>query len=58
MCLDLEVEAAVLLVGEWADLVEGEEVVGGDLYSGEGFIVRTYCVTDLWWLRGKLSLFS
>jgi hypothetical protein len=35
--LNLKGEAAVLLVGEWADLVEW-----GDLYSREGFIVRTY----------------
>jgi hypothetical protein len=40
-CLGLEGGAAVLLVGEWADLVE-REVVGDNLYSGEGFIVWTY----------------
>jgi hypothetical protein len=41
VCWDLRVELAVLLGGEWAVLVEGV-VEGGDLYSREGFIVRTY----------------
>jgi hypothetical protein len=35
-CRDLEGEATVLLAAKWVDLV------GGDLYSRVGFIVRTY----------------